>query len=531
MIQKAKAVQDCPFEEIRVAVVSNMTFGPYLESFLTIYFRDSGRKAVICLIPYEAVRTPASSTLLNQAEYTLVWLNLGLLYPDFFYMEAVDTVFADLMKQFADFSAYLQETVSGRQLWISFEDYDSGLEQTQGFLYDMHQRTGQLNDKLRQQLPEGSVFLDLPHLIALAGISNAYDFRGKYRWGCVYSKALLEEVAKAAVKQYCIDAGISPKCLVLDCDHVLWGGILEEDGIAGIQLGGMGIGQTHQSFQRYVSYLHRQGVILAVCSKNHWEDVLEVFSSHTGMILKAGDISCFQVNWENKADNIIRIANTLNIGLDSIVFVDDSLSEIETVRSALPEVKAILYEPHSIYQNLSCFHLGALQGDSCQNRKRQMTYQTNRERAQLQLCYDSQEAYIQALEMQVSIHPITSGEYGRVSELSQRTNQCTNGKRYTIAELKLEIAAGCQFYTLSLADKFSDLGLVGAMGVKNGRLELFCLSCRAFGRGLEQRMLAYLQTRQSPEGFLFYDTGKNAAVRQLLQDTLSKNINENSQID
>ena len=146
----------------------------------------------------------------------------------------------------------------------------------------------------------------------------------------------MEAAVKEIQKQYFIEQGITKKCLVLDCDNVLWGGILSEDGIENIKLGGSGFGRTYQDFQRFVLSLYYHGVILAVCSKNDLPDVMNMFHEHSEMILKEEHIACFQVNWENKPDNIRRIAETLNIGLDSMVFLDDSPVEIEAVKSILP---------------------------------------------------------------------------------------------------------------------------------------------------------------------------------------------------
>ncbi len=138
---------------------------------------------------------------------------------------------------------------------------------------------------------------------------------------------------------------------------MLWGGVLSEDGIENIRLGNSGLGHEYQEFQRFVLSLYYRGVILAICSKNDLGDVLDVFSKHSGMILKEEYIACFQVNWENKLDNIRQIAIKLNIGTDCMVFVDDTSFERETIKSCLPEVTVIPYHRKTMYKAFSCFNL------------------------------------------------------------------------------------------------------------------------------------------------------------------------------
>lgn len=170
-------------------------------------------------------------------------------------------------------------------------------------------------------LKDNASFINLKRLITEIGVANAYNSKGKYCWNAPYSNALVEAAVKEIHKQYFIEKGITKKCLVLDCDNVLWGGILSEDGIENIKLGGSGFGRPYQDFQRFVLSLYYHGVILAVCSKNDLSDIMIMFREHSEMVLKEEHIAYSQVNWDNKPTNIKRIAETLNISLDSIVFL------------------------------------------------------------------------------------------------------------------------------------------------------------------------------------------------------------------
>ena len=317
-----------------------------------------------------------------------------------------------------------------------------------------------------------------------------------------------------------MEKGITKKCLVLDCDNVLWGGVLSEDGIENLKLSGNGLGRFYQDFQRFALSLYYHGVILAICSKNDLSDVLIVFREHSEMILKEDHIACFQVNWEDKPGNIKRIAETLNIGLDSIVFVDDSPVEIEAVKTLLPEVTTALFHRDMDYAQFSCFNLKCdVKLDDIE--KRNETYRTNVQRENLKEHFESYKEYIKALEVKAEIHRIVPTEYNRVSELTQRTNKCTNGRRFTVREIKERIEnGGFNFYSVHVSDRFSDLGLVGAFAVKDTELALFSLSCRALGREIENTMLEYILSNWRIESVFFHSTGKNADLKGVLEEKI-----------
>lgn len=419
-----------------------------------------------------------------------------------------------------DILTYLHTHASSASfIWVGMEEYCSPNSLIHGPIITMDSIAHRVNQHLKENEPDLTI-LDMQKLIAEVGLSQAYCFKNNYRWSAPYSEQLLERLAKEIVKQYHIIQGLTPKCLVLDADNVLWGGILSEDGADKIQLGG-GIGRFYQDFQRFLLYLYQHGVLLVVCSKNDEEDVFNVFYNHSGMILKEMHIACFQVNWENKADNIRLIAETLGIGLNSLVFVDDTPFEVESIKQLLPEVTSILFEKENIIEKLSCFHL-PMQIDSDEIEKRQKTYRTNGLRKKLERETSSFNEYLSSLQMEVDIHPIQSMEYMRVADLSQRANRCTNGIRFSQAHLRSEIDHGLVIYVVYLKDKFSDLGLVGAIGCRQDTLEFFCLSCRALGRGLEDKILDFVQKNHSIRWYYQKDTSKNQSLLALLSKTFGE---------
>ena len=335
-----------------------------------------------------------------------------------------------------------------------------------------------INVILNESIEENDTYVDLKTIIAKLGIERAFDNKGKYRWNTPYSRDLLQEVASEVHKQYLICNGITKKCVVLDCDNVLWGGILSEDGIEGIQLGNSGLGRPYQEFGRFMLNLYYHGIIIAICSKNDKSDVLRVFREHDEMILREKHIACFCVNWDNKAYNIKAIAETLNIGLDSMVFIDDSDFEVQAVKMLLPEVTAIKYERDSVYGELSCFNLKS-NIDIEKVRVRNLTYRTNELRKNLRSELSSFEEYLNALEMKVD----------------------TNGRRYTAQQIKDKLSNGYELYSVSLSDKFSDLGLVGAIGLDGNTLDLFSLSCRALGRNVEEIMINFIRDKNIKKSY------------------------------
>jgi FkbH-like protein len=350
---------------------------------------------------------------------------------------------------------------------------------------------------------KGAIPVDTKRMIAEVGISRSLAEDG------FYSDVFFELMAFELLKKSRIKENETKKCLILDCDGVLWDGIIEEDN-------GVKITKRFKEFQTFVYELYRRGVILAIASKNDPEDVKKAFQN-PGMILKEEHIAAFAVNWENKPQNIRRVAEVLNIGLDSLVFVDDTKLEVEAVKELCPEVTSLLFD-EDIYRKLSVFNLKPylIDIDEKSIQSRMGTYQTNWLRENLRRNSADFDEFINKLEIVCEIRVATSDDFSRIAELSQRTNQMSNGIRLTEDTVIKRSNTGT-FYVVFLKDKFSDLGLVGAMYIIGETLELFCMSCRAMGRGIEQRMINFIKENHNIKKFEFEDTGKNEGLRKLLE--------------
>ncbi len=314
------------------------------------------------------------------------------------------------------------------------------------------------------------------------------------------------------------------KCLVVDLDNTLWGGIIAEDGLDGIQV------KAYGEIQRTIKKYLYQGVLLAINSKNNEEDAVQVFEKHPDMVLKLSDFAVRRINWNDKASNLQEIAQELNIAPDSMVFVDDTDFEIEAVQKMLPEVETIKFDTNpeadlTKVQNISSF---AFLRFTEEDEKRNEQYQAQVRRRQLEAKFDSLEEFYFSLQMQAEIKPASSEMLHRLAQLTQKTNQFNlTTKRYTEADLTSMLANDkYQIYTLRLIDKFGDNGLTGLAIIKQAtkawEIDSFLLSCRIIGRGAEQALLSFVQNQALTKGINklighYIPTDRNNLIRNFYQ--------------
>ena len=321
--------------------------------------------------------------------------------------------------------------------------------------------------------------------------------------------------------------GLSRKCLVLDLDNTLWGGVVGDDGLTGIRLGqGDAEGEAFVSFQRYVKSLKTRGVILAVCSKNNEQTARDVFEKHPDMILRPDDISCFAVNWTDKATNLRAIAKQLNIGLDSLVFVDDNPAERSIIRQLVPEVAVpeVSEDPIEFVETLERHHYFQVATLGAEDFKRTEYYRDNAKREEILASAGGIDDFLRSLEMTAVIAPIQPMTLERSTQLINKSNQFNlTTKRRNMAEvLALTEAPDWITVTVSLADRFGDNGLISVVlaCVRSDALEIdtWLMSCRVLKRGVERFLLNYLcdLARERGLGHIrgeYIPTAKNDLVR------------------
>lgn len=292
--------------------------------------------------------------------------------------------------------------------------------------------------------------------------------------------------------------GRSRKLIVLDLDDTLWGGIAGEVGWENVRLGGHdAIGEAFVDFQKALKTLSQTGVVLAIASKNDESVALEVIDRHPEMVLRRSDFGAWRINWVDKAQNIVDIANELNLDLSSVVYIDDSPAERNRIRSALPAVAVpewpqdIFLYPASVME-LPYFDKAAITDE---DRQRSSMYVVDRERSGTREHFQSIEDWLASLEMKVSVETLSQSNLARAAQLFNKTNQMNLAtRRLTETELlNWSEAAGNELHVFRVSDKFGDYGLTGIVGVElNGGHALitdYLVSCRVMGRGVEQLML------------------------------------------
>lgn len=374
----------------------------------------------------------------------------------------------------------------------------------------------------------GVAVLDVEQLAAATGKRN-WSGPGMWIAAKQYPSAdavpLLTRDLAALVRAVC---GLTSKCAVLDLDGTLWGGVIGEDGLGGIQLGGDAEGEAYTAFQQYLLGLRRRGIPLAVCSKNNEEDARSVFRQHPETVLKEDDFAVFLANWEPKPDNLRRIAAMLNVGVDSLVFLDDNPVERNLVRRELPDVEVpeLPDDPARYAEALHATRLFESLSLTDEDRRRADTYRENVLRTELAAGSTNLDDYLVSLRMKVDLRPFDEANLPRIVQLINKTNQFSVTTRRTTAG---EVSAWMQdpaYYTqfMRLQDRFGDSGITGAMiAVREGetlRIISWLMSCRVLGRRIEDLMLASLMRHARRAGAAavigeYLPTAKNGQTADL----------------
>jgi len=290
------------------------------------------------------------------------------------------------------------------------------------------------------------------------------------------------------------------KCLVVDLDNTLWGGVVGEDGVGGIALGEDYPGNVYKEFQRQLVALRDRGVLLAICSKNNHADAVETFERHSDMVLRLDDFATTRINWDDKASNLRSIADELSLGLDSLAFFDDSAVEREWVRTSAPEVTVIDVPPNpeeyglALQESEAFDHLLILPEDLA----RSDMYQMEQRRSSLRETHTDLSGFLRDLDTHVEIGAVDDDTMPRVVQLIGKTNQFNlTARRHTAAQVEKLTSRGGIALWLRATDRFGDNGLVGvAIGIPESteewRIDTFLMSCRVIGRGIEKALLSTL---------------------------------------
>ncbi len=524
---------------LRLAVLRNIVTEP-IEPYLNYLAHQANLQAAIRFGEYDQMMQEttggAASWLQNEWDGLLVFLHLEtattLLTRSFAALN--DSGIQDEIERL---SLLIQTMLQGiRKLtgaMVLWQGFETPVYPALG-IWDSQQKTGQaqaiqeLNQQLQQILrtTSSAYYVDLPSCALRLGALQFYDQRSWHLNRSPYSRAGWQHIAYENFKYLRSVQGKAKKCLVLDCDNTLWGGIVGEEGISGIHLGNAYPGSPYREFQQAILDLYHRGVILALCSKNNTDDVWEVFHRHPDMVLREEHIAASRINWQDKAQNLREIAGELNIGLDSLVFVDDNQFEIELVQHELPEVTTVHIPTNEAIH--ACQHLasGAWFDTltlSQEDRQRGAMYQAEHHRQTLKTQSSDLESYYRSLEMVVDIQMVDELTVPRVAQQTQKTNQFNlTTRRYEESDILQFIEnPNSDAFCLRLHDRFGDSGIVGTAILRYQAdqvyVDTFLLSCRVLGRGVESAFLNSLLKFSHAQGYRevigeYLKTPKNAQV-------------------
>ncbi len=405
---------------------------------------------------------------------------------------------------------------------------DFGARTPESFIYQLRR----LNCLLAESCAEyKNVFLlDIDGLQSRLGEAAVRDSKMYCIAKMPFRTDFLPWLARQATDTVLSAGGTFKKCVVLDLDNTLWGGVIGDDGLDGIQIGELGLGHAFSAFQSWLRELKNRGIILCVCSKNNEPAAKEPFEKHPEMVLRLEDISVFVANWEDKASNIRHIRDVLNIGMDSMVFLDDNPFERAAVRSLIPEITVpeLPENPEEYVDFLRRENLFETASFSEADRDRTRQYRAEAQRVSLQSQCVDYDAYLESLEMVAVARPFDSFHFPRIAQLTQRSNQFNlRTVRYTEQEIAA-IAADDRYLTLyfTLRDKFGDHGLISAVILEKREDRLFVntwlMSCRVLKRGMEEFIVNKMVSTARQAGFAtvegeYLKTPKNAMVARIYE--------------
>ena len=374
--------------------------------------------------------------------------------------------------------------------------------------------------------------LDIEELAAEAGRENFYNAKTWYLGALPFSARGETRLAAEIARVEHILRGARRKCLVLDLDGTLWGGVIGEDGLDGILLSDHGVGAVYRDVQIAAKRLAQQGVLLAIASKNDQEDALRPFREHPNAVLHEEDFVCVRANWLPKPQNVADIARELNIGMDSLVFIDDNPVERAAVRAGCPEVEVPEFPSDTaklpaFMREVAdrCFTVPRLDAEDA---AKAGMYRAEALRTSARASCGSLDDYLASLEMKLDLHLLREDEAPRAAQLCAKTNQFNlTTRRYTEADLLAMLRDEARrVWIASLRDRYGDYGRIalaiaeisGTGDTKSAFFDTFLMSCRAMGRGVEGAVLAWIEELLGSEGVTtlngrYVPTAKNGPVR------------------
>lgn len=478
---------------------------------------------------------PQSETYAFRPDFILLYEATDKLYEEFLDEDSIGKRnFADrFMEHIASFWGIVSQNTNAKILQCNFTEIGDRAFGSYSCKTDMSFtfQIRKLNYLLQQAMVEyGFVYpVDLLSLQLQMGVNKWHNSALYYDTKLACDINALPRFSKCVVDILKAMKGQVKKCVVLDLDNTLWGGVIGDDGIGGIEIGELGKGYAYADFQRWLKQLKERGILLAICSKNDENKAMEPFEKHEEMILKFSDISMFVANWNDKATNIRLIQESLNIGMDSIVFIDDNAFERNLVRELIPEITVpeLPEDPADYLDFLQAENLFETISYSDEDRKRTNQYQAEFKRKNMQSMAASLEDYLKGLKMIGEMKKFEPDKFTRIAQLTQRSNQFNlRTIRYTEGDIK-RISEDDKYITAyyTLKDKFGDHGLVSVLILEKRSdgevfIDTWLMSCRVLKRGMEEFIINSLVDLVRKIGFEritgeYIQTAKNSMVSDI----------------
>ncbi len=523
--------------EIRMAVLGNCA-----TQFLSEAIEGYGKIEGLNICVYDADYNQIDSQLIDSSSEVysfhptqiLLWLGTEKLYEEFMDLDTFSrSTFAETyLSRIEQYWNLISNNSSAKILQMNFTEIDDkalgqySCKVDSTFVYQIRK----LNYLLEEAEQRNSRVFPVDNLAVQISLGRNiyYNPRLYYSSKMPVSMPALPFLAKAVIDVIRAMNGNVKKCIILDLDNTLWGGVIGDDGLAGIEIGELGKGHVFTNIQRWLKQLKEYGIILCVCSKNNEEIAKEPFEKHNEMVLKLDDISVFVANWDDKVSNIRTIQETLNIGMDSIIFLDDNPFERNLVREMIPqiEVPGLPEDPAAwlgFLQEQNYFDTASFTEGS----DRTKMYQAEYERKKLSQAYESIDDYLRDLEMVGASRKFEPLQYPRIAQLTQRSNQFNlRTVRYTESDIQ-RITESDDYITLffTLRDKFGDHGLIGVVIMEKKSddevfIDTWLMSCRVLKRGMEEFIVNHFVKRAAQSGFKkisaeYIPTSKNGMVKDI----------------
>ncbi|MCI9488644.1 MAG: HAD-IIIC family phosphatase [Dorea sp.] len=457
-----------------------------------------------------------SDTYKFDPDFILLWISTEKMYEEFLSAPSIgrDKFAEAYIEKIKKYWKWIGQKSNAKVLQLNFTEMDDkvvgqySLKTDTAFIFQIRKLNYLLQEAMKKNC---NVYpIDVLAIQIDLGRTEFYDAVLYYNAKMCIAKKALPYIAKSVIDVVKVILGRLKKCIILDLDNTLWGGNIGDDGLSHIEIGGLGKGYVYTDIQKWFKQLKENGVILAVCSKNNEETAKEPFLKHKEMILRLEDISVFIANWNDKASNIRLIQKTLDIGMDSIIFIDDSPFERNLVRGLISEIEVPeLPEDPAYYLEFlrGCNYFERVSYDKIAVDRTRM-YQIELERKRLEASFETIEDYLMSLDMVGIIRSFDEEQYSRIAQLSQRSNQFNlRTVRYTESEIR-NIAESNNYmaFYYFLKDRLGDYGIVGVVIMeKKSKNELFIeswfMSCRALKRSMEQFIMNELVGKAKEKGF------------------------------